>query len=288
MVHTILAADIRGHEMARAAVEMGVWALQAERDGRSLARILGGTREAVATGISIGIQLSEADLAERALAAVKLGYRRVKVKISPGHDSTFLAAAREAIGPATQLTADANSAYTLADVEVLRGLDRFDLAMLEQPLDRDDLLRHAELQGQLRTPICLDESISSRERAEDMIALGAGRVVNIKPGRVGGFAQSLAIHDLCADAGIGVWCGGMLESGLGRAYNVALASLSNFVLPGDLSPSSRYWEEDVVKPEWVMGSDGMVAVPLDTPGIGVTVDEARIDALTVRREVFRA
>jgi O-succinylbenzoate synthase len=176
----------------------------------------------------------------------------------------------------------------VADVEVLRGLDRFDLAMLEQPLDRDDLLRHAELQGQLRTPICLDESISSRERAEDMIALGAGRVVNIKPGRVGGFAQSLAIHDLCADAGIGVWCGGMLESGIGRAYNVALASLSNFVLPGDLSPSSRYWEEDVVKPEWVMGSDGMVAVPLDTPGIGVTVDEARIDALTVRREVFRA
>jgi o-succinylbenzoate synthase len=184
------------------------------------------------------------------------------------------------------LMADANSAYTLADADHLSELDAFHLIMIEQPLSRDDLLRHATLQSRLKTPICLDESITSVDRAEDMIALGSGKIINIKPGRVGGFSVSKAIHDLCQSRGVPVWCGGMLESGVGRAHNVALASLPNFMLPGDLSPSSRYWERDIVRPEWTMDSDGMVHVPLDRPGIGVDVDLDRVDDLTVRREEF--
>ncbi|MDE3054850.1 MAG: o-succinylbenzoate synthase, partial [Gemmatimonadota bacterium] len=187
-----------------------------------------------------------------------------------------------------ELMADANSAYTLADANHLRSLDRFNLIMIEQPLDREDLLRHAKLQRMIETPICLDESITGVDRAADMIELGAGRIINIKPGRVGGFAVSKAIHDLCRDARIPVWCGGMFESGVGRAHNVALASLPNFSLPGDVSPSARYWERDIVTPEWTMDADGMVHVPLGRPGIGVTVDVGRVDDLTVRREEFAA
>jgi O-succinylbenzoate synthase len=179
---------------------------------------------------------------------------------------------------------DANSAYTLADADHLAQLDELDLIMLEQPLGQDDLVRHATLQQRLRTPICLDESILDVQRAEDMITLGSGRIVNIKPGRVGGYSSSLAIHDLCRTHGIPVWCGGMLESGVGRAYNIALASLPNFSLPGDLSPSARYWERDVVNPEWTMDADGMVHVPRDVPGLGVLIDSDYIDNLTVRHE----
>jgi O-succinylbenzoate synthase len=181
---------------------------------------------------------------------------------------------------------DANNAYTLQDADHLAGLDEFGLLMIEQPLEHEDLVRHAELQRRLRTPLCLDESITSVARAEDMIALGAGRIVNIKPGRVGGFLVSRRIHDLCAHSGIPVWCGGMLESGIGRAHNVALASLPNFSLPGDVSPSARYWERDIVAPEWTMEA-GLVTVPFDRPGIGVTVDRGRVDDLTVRRELLR-
>jgi O-succinylbenzoate synthase len=184
--------------------------------------------------------------------------------------------------------ADANNAYTLDDRDRLAALDDLNLLMIEQPLAWDDLLRHAELQKHLRTPICLDESITSVERVEDMVALGAGRIVNIKPGRVGGFASSLAIHDFCQSQGIPVWCGGMLESGIGRAHNVALASLPNFTLPGDLSPSERYWERDVVDPEWTMDREGWIAVPRDKPGLGVTPDLNRIDDLTVRRADLEA
>lgn len=184
--------------------------------------------------------------------------------------------------------ADANNAYTLADAERLAQLDDLDLMMIEQPLAWDDLIRHAELQRRLRTPLCLDESITSLDRAQDMVALGAGRIINIKPGRVGGFTQSIAIHDYCESLGIPVWCGGMLESGIGRAYNVALASLPGFTMPGDLSPSARYWAQDVVTPEWTMDAHGMVQVPLQRPGIGVEVDRARIDAITVRTEELRA
>jgi O-succinylbenzoate synthase len=195
-----------------------------------------------------------------------------------------VAAVRQAVGNDIALMADANSAYTLADADHLARLDAFGLTMLEQPLGRDDLVQHAQLQRRLTTPICLDESIGDVDRARDMIALGSGRIVNIKPGRVGGFASSIAIHDACRDAGVPVWCGGMLESGVGRAYNVALASLPNFLLPGDLSPSSRYWERDVVTPEWTMDSRGLVTVPLERPGLGVDVDTGRIDDLTLRHE----
>jgi len=195
-------------------------------------------------------------------------------------------AVRDALGPDVHLAADANSAYTLDDADLLRQLDAFGLLMLEQPLGPDDLVRHARLQRLLETPLCLDESITDVERAEDMIALGSGRIVNIKPGRVGGFTPSIAIHDLCRRHGIPVWCGGMLESGVGRAHNVALASLPNFTLPGDLSPSARYWERDIVSPEWTMDHEGLVRVPLDAAGMGVDVDRDRVEDLTVRREIL--
>ena len=287
-VHALLHENVRGHNMAKAALEMGVWGLAAERRGLSLARLLGGARERVATGISLGIQATPAALVERARAAVAEGYRKIKVKIRPQQDVEYVRAVRDALGDDIGIMADANSAYTLADADLLAQLDAFDLLMLEQPLGEDDLVRHAQLQRRLGTPICLDESVSTLDRAEDMIALGSGRIVNIKPGRVGGLAASRAIHDVCAAAGVPVWCGGMLESGIGRAYNVALASLPNFSLPGDLSPSARYWARDVVSPEWTMDADGMVRVPHDRPGLGVEVDREFIDRLTVRREVLRA
>src|SRR5690242_3463757 len=181
--------------------------------------------------------------------------------------------------------ADANAAYTIEDGNHLAELDEFGLLMLEQPLPADDLLDLARLQKRLATPLCLDESITDLKRARDMIQLGSGRIVNIKPGRVGGLTASKAIHDVCANAGIPVWCGGMLESGIGRAYNVALASLPNFSLPGDLSPSSRYWATDVVTPEWTMNADGLVPVPASTPGLGVEIDTDFIDSITTRLEV---
>jgi len=283
-VHAALEHDFRGHRMAKAAVEMGAWELAAQQRGIPLAKLLGGTRERVSAGISIGIQANPEALASRAIAARDAGYSKVKIKIAPGSDLAFVIAVREALGPDAHIMADANSAYSLADIPLFKKIDEYDLIMIEQPLAPDDLVRHSKLQAELRTPICLDESITSVDRAEDMIALKSGRIINIKPGRVGGFTQSKAIHDVCQKNGIPVWCGGMLESGIGRAHNVALASLPNFTLPGDLSPSSRYWERDIVTPEWTMGADGMVAVPLDRPGMGVTVDMDRVDDLTVRRE----
>jgi o-succinylbenzoate synthase len=287
-VHDLLATGIQGHRMAKAMIEMACWALAAEKQGIPLARLLGGTRKRVATGISIGIQPEPAALEERARAALEAGYRKIKVKIAPGRDIDYVAAVRRALGPDVALMADANSAYTPSDAAHLERLDAFGLTMIEQPLHQDDLVRHAELQRVLRTPICLDESITSLARAQDMQTLGSGRIVNIKPGRVGGFTESIRIHDFCADHGIPVWCGGMLESGIGRAHNVALASLPNFTLPGDLSPSARYWQRDVVEPEWTMDAEGMVSVPWDRPGLGVEIDEDRLDALTVRRERIRA
>jgi O-succinylbenzoate synthase len=287
-VYAALERDFRGHRMAKAAVEMGCWDVAARQAGVPLARLLGGTRERVAAGISIGIQESPAALVARALAARAEGYRKIKVKIRPGADVEYVRAAREALGPEAALMADANSAYAPGDAEHLARLDAFGLTMLEQPLGQDDLVRHAELQRRLTTPICLDESITSVDRAADMIALGSGRIVNVKPGRVGGFAAARAIHDLCREHGIPVWCGGMLESGVGRAHNVALASLPNFSLPGDLSPSARYWARDIVHPEWTMDGSGMVRVPLDRPGIGVDVDVERVAALSVRTAELRA
>ncbi len=284
-LHEVLERDFREHRMAKAGVEMGCWGLAATLAGQPLARFIGGTRTQIAAGISLGIQASPAALIEKAGAALAEGYRKVKIKIEPGKDVEWLRAARAALGSDAHLMADANNAYTLDDTDRLAALDELDLMMIEQPLAHDDLVRHAALQRSLRTPICLDETITSLDRAQDMIALKSGRIINIKAGRVGGFAQSLAIHDLCESQGIPVWCGGMLESGIGRAYNVALASLPNFTLPGDVSPSARYWARDVVNPEWTM-KNGMVTVPLDVPGIGVEVDTAMIESITVRREVL--
>jgi o-succinylbenzoate synthase len=279
--------DIRGHLMAQAAIEMGLWGLLATREGVPLARLLGGVRGSVPVGISLGIQRDPAALVERAAAALRDGYRKIKLKIKPGQDIEYVAAVRAALGPGAPLMADANNAYTLGDVEHLARLDEYELVMIEQPLAWDDVVRHAELQRRLRTPICLDESITSVEKAEDMIRLGAGRIVNVKPGRVGGFGASRAIHDVCADHEVPVWCGGMLESGVGRAYNVALATLPNFKIAGDISPSSRYWLRDVVTPEWTMDARGEMAVPT-APGLGVTVDVDRVDDLTVRSETLDA
>jgi O-succinylbenzoate synthase len=284
-VFPALQHNFRGHLMAKAAVEMGMWALDAEQRGVSLASRLGATRSEVEVGISLGIQPSPKALAERADLALEEGYRKVKLKIEPGADVDYVRAARDAVGPNAPLMADANNAYTLADAEALLKLDDLGLMMIEQPLAWDDLRDHAELQRRLKTPICLDESIISLDRAEEMVERGSGRIINIKPGRVGGFAVSIAIHDFCAAQGIPVWCGGMLESGVGRAYNVALAALPNFVKPGDISPSARYWKRDVVSPEWTM-HDGLMTVP-SAPGIGVTVERERIERLTVREEVVR-
>lgn len=281
-VFAVLEEDFRGHLMAKAAVEMGMWGVEATRVGVPLARLLGGTRTSIQVGISLGIQSSPDALVEKVRGALAEGYRKIKLKIMPGKDVEFVRAVRETF-PDAPLMADANNAYSIDDPDALIAMDSMNLMMFEQPLAWEDIVRHGALQKLLKTPICLDESITSLDRAQDMVTLGAGRLINIKPGRVGGFAESLAIHDFCEANGVPVWCGGMLESGIGRAYNVALASLSNFQKPGDLSPSARYWTQDVVTPEWTMSADGMVTVPFNTPGIGVTVNVSRIDDLTVRQ-----
>lgn len=281
-----LQKDFRGHLMAKAAVEMGVWGLAAHKQGVSLAKLLGGNRKKIPVGISIGLQKSPEILLEKVKMALAQGYRKIKVKIKPGADLKYIKFVRESLGSDAPLMVDANNAYTMEDVQVLKALDEFNLMMIEQPLAWDDLVRHAELQRQIKTPICLDESITSVERAQDMFKLGSGKIINIKPGRVGGFSASIAIHNFCAAHKIPVWCGGMLESGIGRAYNVALASLPNFVYPGDISPSNRYWEKDIVSPEWQMDKAGYIAVPVNKPGIGVGVDEDLVENLTVRQRVL--
>lgn len=282
-IHDALEMDFRGHRMAKAGIEMAAWELSARIQGMPLAKLLGGTRDKVAVGISVGIQESPEKLVLKVKQCLVEGYRKIKMKIKPGKDVAYVRAVREAVGMEAPLMVDANNAFSMDDIGTLKQLDEFGLVMIEQPLAWDDVVRHAELQKQMKTPICLDESITSIEKAEDMIRLGSGRIINIKPGRVGGFTESRAIHDLCEKQKIPVWCGGMLESGVGRGHNVALASLSNFTIPGDISPSARYWEKDIVQPEWTM-EDGMIAVPLDRPGMGVTVDMDRVDDLTVRKE----
>lgn len=297
-VHMRLANRVRGNNMARAAVEMGLWGLAAEKHGCSLASLLADAsrsedapRKSVETGIALGMQSSSEALLERVRVAVSQGYRRIKLKVSPETDVRHLQAVSDLLENLAALSVDANCTFSLDDprhVTLLEQLDSLHLSMIEQPLGCDDLVRHAELQQRIATPICLDESITSSSDAEAMIALNSARIVNLKPGRVGGFTESIAIHDRCARAGISVWCGGMLESGIGRAYNVALASLPNFTLPGDLSPSARYWTRDVVTSPWVMSSRGEVAVPLERKGIGVEADTAYIEELTVRAKTFSA
>ncbi|MCI0708004.1 MAG: o-succinylbenzoate synthase [Ignavibacteriae bacterium] len=285
-IYAALSDNIRGHNMAKAAVEMGAWELAARSRDMSLAKLLGGMREKVEVGISLGIQPTVKALVDKVERSFQQGYRKVKIKIKPGKDIEYVRAARESAGKHASLMVDANNAYSLKDLPVLKQLDGFGLLMIEQPLSWDDVVQHAELQKILKTPICLDESITGVDKAEDMVKFGSGKIINIKPGRVGGFRSSIAIHDYCASHGIPVWCGGMLESGVGRAHNVALASLSNFSLPGDLSPSSRYWEEDIVIPEWTMDSNGFVTVPVNTLGMGVEVNMNRVEKLTVRSETL--
>ena len=283
------------HQMARAAVEMGMWTIHAMQLGKPLAVLLARDatpRRHVESGIALGMHPTPAGLATRVKSALSEGYRRIKLKIEPGRDIAFVRAAREALGDAdASLIVDANGSYSLDDPAHLRGLEELDtlgLGMIEQPLGRQAFREHGELQRRLRTPICLDESITGPEEIESAMAFQSARIINLKPGRVGGFTTALLIHDRCAGAGIPVWCGGMLESGIGRACNVALASLPNFRLPGDLSPSARYWERDIVSPAWTMDARGAVKVPLDRPGLGVDIDEGFIDQLTVRAQVLRA
>jgi len=286
-IFDFLESGFRGHSMAKAAVEMGIWALKAEAERVSLAKLIGGTRERIAVGISVGLQQTPEQLVSKVQQHASEGYQKIKLKIKPGKDIEYVKRVREKVGKDVHLMVDANNAYSLDDASLLKQLDAFDLMMIEQPLAWDDLVRHAELQKQLKTPICLDESITGPDRAEDMIKLGSGKIINIKPGRVGGFTSAKRIHDLCQRHGTPVWCGGMLESGIGRAYNVALASLPNFVLPGDISPSSRYWKRDIVQPEWTMDSKGFIKVPLDKPGIGVSVDMKFLEQITVWKETLK-
>lgn len=294
--HTHFEKRFHDHPMARASVEMGLWALEALRSDRSLASLLASEcadtaspKALVETGIALGMQSTPADLASRCQAAVREGYRRIKIKIEPGRDLEYVAAARRAVPSHIALTVDANCSYSLgSDDATLEALDKFHLSMIEQPLGRDAMVDHATLQSRLATPICLDESITGRERVDEMIERQSAQIVNLKPGRVGGFTESIAIHDRCLRARAPLWCGGMLESGVGRAYNVALASLPGFTLPGDLSPSSRYWDQDITTEPWTMDESGNVRVPLDRPGIGVDVNESLIDDLTVRHAQFSA
>jgi o-succinylbenzoate synthase len=272
-------AFIRGHNMAKAGAEAACWDVWARAQGISMAQALGGVKAEALVGISLGIQPSIEATLERVAAAVERGYGRVKLKIKPGWDVEMVGAVREAF-PTLALMADANSAYTLDDAPLLKKLDAFGLTMVEQPLAYDDIFDHRKLQAQLATPICLDESIHSPAHAAAAIELGSCRIINIKPGRVGGLEASRRIHDICAEHGVPVWCGGMLETGIGRAHNVALASLPNFTLHSDISESARYYHQDLVEPEFVLGGNSTLAVP-NGPGIGVAVLAERLDAVTL-------
>ncbi len=274
---------IRGHPMARAAVEMAAWDLEAKAGGGSLASLVGGVRDSVPVGVSIGLQPTDEELHRKVADYVEEGYQRIKVKIKPGRDVAMLQGLRDRY-PDVPLMADANSAYSLEDLPLLRELDALGLMMIEQPLAHDDYLDHARLQSELATPICLDESIRSIRDTALALEVEACRIINIKPGRVGGLSSAKAIHDLCVERNMPVWCGGMLESGVGRAHNVALAALPGFTLPGDISASRRYWSEDIVTPEFTMDG-GEVAVP-SGPGIGVEVREDLLAAWAVRRADF--
>jgi o-succinylbenzoate synthase len=277
---------IRGHNMAKAAIEMAAWDLHARACRQPLCAALGGTRDRIASGVSVGIQDSLDQLAAKVERELAAGYRRIKIKVKPGWDVDAVEMIRTRFG-SIPLMVDANAAYTIDDAAHLAKLDRFDLMMIEQPLDYDDIANHARLQRQLKTPICLDESIKTLGAAEDAIMAGACRIINIKPGRVGGFGQSIRLHDLCAAHGIPVWHGGMLESGIGRAANIHLSTLPNFSLPGDVAASRRYFEPDLIDPPIEVAADGTIAVPTGD-GLGVTIREDRIDRATARRVEFRA
>ena len=277
---------IRGHNMAKGGLEAALWDLDARGRNQPLWRRIGGTRETIESGVSIGIQRSIDGLLQVIQKELDAGYRRIKIKIKPGWDVEIVRQVRAAF-PKILLMCDANSAYTLADAPLFRQMDAFDVMMFEQPLHYEDMIDHAELQRQIRTPICLDESIHSADDARKAIAIGACRIINIKLGRVGGFREARAVHDVCRDAGIPVWCGGMLESGIGRAHNVALSSLENFSLPGDVAASKRYWTEDVIDPPVEVSPQGTITQSTES-GIGYRVKESALERFTVRTRAFGA
>jgi o-succinylbenzoate synthase len=277
-------AHIRGHHMAKGGVETAIWDAEAKGKNVPLSKLLGGVRGEIPCGVSIGIQPSVEKLlgkVERELAA---GYQRIKIKIKPGLELEPVRALRERF-PRIRLMVDANSAYTLADAPLLKQLDPYYLVMIEQPLGWDDVYGHVALQRQLETPICLDESIRGTEQARAAIELGACRIINIKLGRVGGHTATRRLHDLCQQNSVPVWCGGMLESGIGRAHNIAMSTLPNFSLPGDVSASRRYWDEDIIEPEVEVTPRGTIEIPT-APGIGYRPRIERIESLTRRREVL--
>jgi len=278
--------QVRGHRMAKAAVENALWEAEARQKGVPLWKLLGGTRREIACGVSIGIQDSLDQLMDKIETELAAGYQRIKIKVKPGWDLNAFERVR-AKWPKILFSCDANSAYRREDFAHLKKFDAYDLLMIEQPLWHDDLYVHAELQKQLKTRICLDESIRHARDAQAAIELGACRIVNVKVGRVGGFTEALAVHDVCRERGVPVWCGGMLESGVGRVHNIALSTRENFSLPGDVSASKRYWKEDVIEPEVEVSKQGTIAVS-DAPGTGYKVREDLIEKLTVRKETIRA
>lgn len=279
-------AHIRGHNMARAAVEVAIWDLEARLASRPLyQQIGGGARREIPCGVSIGIQDSVPQLLAKIETELAAGYQRIKMKIKPGWDVDVIREVRRKF-PDILLMADANSAYTLADAPRLKCLDEFNLMMIEQPLSHDEIIDHAKLQAQLKTPICLDECIRSAHQAGQALAMQAGRIINIKLGRVGGFAEAKRVHDVAQAAGVPVWCGGMLEAGIGRAHNVALATLPNFVLPGDVSASKRYWARDIIVPPVETTPRGTIAVR-DAPGFGYDLDHDFLKSITVRQEIIQ-
>lgn len=277
---------VRGHMMAKAGLEAALWDAFAKTKKVSLSEMLGGVRKKVDVGVSIGIQSSVKGLITKVEGYLEEGYKRIKIKIAPGNDIQFVTALRHEF-PGLLLQVDANSAYTLGDIELFKKMDDYNLILIEQPLGYEDIFDHSKLQRELKTPVCLDESIHSLDDTRAAIELDSCRIINIKPGRVGGFTESKLIHDYCQKMNIPVWHGGMLESGIGRAGNVALASLPNFTLPGDISASKRYYKKDIVEPEFVVNADGTMDVPAN-PGIGVEVNMKMLEEVTVKREMFKS
>jgi o-succinylbenzoate synthase len=279
-------AHIRGHNMTRGGMEAAIWDLWARLHQQPLWKAIGGgARREIPCGVSIGIQDSVPQLLQKIETELEAGYQRIKMKIKPGWDVNVIREVRNAF-PSIRLMADANSAYTLKDIDRLKRLDEFHLMMIEQPLSHDDIIDHATLQKELATPICLDECIRTAHHAEQAIQLGACRIINVKLGRIGGFAEATRLHDVCQGNGIPVWCGGMLESGIGRAHNIALSTLPNFVLPGDVSASRRYWKQDLIIPPVEVSAQGTIALT-DDIGFGYDIDPAFLDTVTLRRETLQ-
>ncbi len=278
-------AHVRGHRMAKAALENAIWDAEAQAQQVPLWKLIGGTRKELACGVSIGIQDSHDELLDRIAIELEAGYQRIKIKVKPGWDLEVLEKVRQRF-PGTLLSCDANSAYTLEDLDHLKKFDDFRLLMIEQPLWPDEIYMHTLLQYKLSTSICLDEAIVTARHALTAIEMRACRILNIKLGRLGGFTEAIRTHDVALNAEIPVWCGGMLESGLGRAHNIALSTLTGFSLPGDVSASARYWKEDIIEPEVTVSPLGTIAVP-DTPGRGFALREDLIEQLTVRKETIR-